>query len=308
MFTTWFGRRVRSKGFRSTAWDVAFFAPLRDIRKNRLALRCRHSFGFVVRYQSCTYIHNVEGRRFGACRSAMCVDGGHHVGCHGRYHGVPSPLLSCVRLVYIDVRKVKRCSVDGVVVRLFLWPTFDVKKAKSVVRILCTNHCQWVDVLIIRGRRWSSQPSYFRSNRVLGNLLWHWQDQGRPLIVYTEDSEAIGGGDLAFGWLMGYGCCVGRDVCQCNWVGVEVSGRPRIINGQGWHHLGMLFSNSGVVFHESARVFECNCRYSQVNTHYPNQDCHKHTMDGLIATKLIRAVVDMFAEVSRDDPQLCPRV
>lgn len=197
--------------------------------------------------------------------------------------------------MYIDVHKVKLCSVDGVAFHSFIWPTFDVRKVKSIARTLWINYCQWADILIIRGRCWSSLNNFFRSNRVSENLLWHWQDQRRPFVVYKEGNDAIGGGDPIPGWLMSCGYCACGDFCKCKLVGVEISGRPRFVNGQGWHHPGMLYSNSGAVWHKCPQVFRCDCRCSQVKTHHPDRHCNRHTMNGLIAAKLTRTVLSMFA-------------
>lgn len=114
---------------------------LRNIRAGLPALRGRWPVGRVIRHLVRTYIHNLEGCRAGASGAVMRVEHGHDVGKDNRYHGVPPPLLSCVRVVYIDIRKIKLCSVGGVSFHSFAWPTFDARKAKSIARSLWTNRC-----------------------------------------------------------------------------------------------------------------------------------------------------------------------
>ena len=126
----------------------------------------------------------------------------------------------------------------------------------------------------------------------------------RPWVVYKEGNEAIGGGDLVSAWLSQF--LVINDLCLCNLVGVEASGRPRIINGQGWHHPGKLYANDEV-YYLFSRCFGCNCRCSKIKIHYPSTVRNKHTMNGHIATKLARAVVDVFKGMPRDDPRNVPR-
>lgn len=43
---------------------------------------------------------------------------------------------------------------------------------------------------------------------------------GRPILVYREGGEEIGGGDFVPGWLEEW--CVHRDLCQCNLAGKPV--------------------------------------------------------------------------------------
>ena len=94
---------------------------------------------------------------------------------------------------------------------------------------------------------------------------------------------------------MNVGYCVCEGFCRCNLIGVDVSGSPRSINGQGWHHLGRLCANSLSITQNLGRVFKCHCRHSKVKTHYPNGSCNEHTMDVHMATRLIRSVISMLA-------------
>ena len=131
-----------------------------------------------------------------------------------------------------------------------------------------------------------------------------WCGMGRPFVVYKEGNGEIGGGDPITAWLHCGAYSVSDHLCQCNLVGVDVSGRPRAINGQGWHHLGMLYASSDAVWSKFPRMFRCDCRCAGVKIHYPNLDCNKHTMGAHIATKLVWSVVHMFADVLRDTYQL----
>ena len=67
----------------------------------------------------------------------------------------------------------------------FSWPR-NTREAKGIARTLFTNHCKWADVLIVRGRCFSSHKACFRANRALENLLSNWSQLGRPYLVYTE--------------------------------------------------------------------------------------------------------------------------
>ena len=232
---------------------------------------CRCCIGEVARRNSTTLIHHLEGGKSVAHASIVKVYAGHHVGRDCHYHGVPPPLPSYVRIVYIDVRNVCWCSVGSVPFHSFAWPTFDVRKAKSIARTIWTNHCGWASVLVIRGRCWCSQKNWFRSNCVLENLLWRWCEVGRPFMVYKEGNGETGGGDPVPAWLKGI-FCVGDDFCQCNLVGVGLLGSLLNINGHGWHHPGMLYANGDAVWYKFPQLLKCNCRYSMIKTHYPGLD------------------------------------
>ena len=138
MYNKWPGGRLRSRRKHSTVWDVTFLARLRNIKVDLPAFRGRWQIGHVVRYRACTYVHNLEGRRTGVPKVVMRVENGHHVGQNHLYYGVPLLLPSHVRIVYIDVRKLKRCSPDSVSFHSSAYPTFDVRAAKSIARTLWT--------------------------------------------------------------------------------------------------------------------------------------------------------------------------
>lgn len=222
----------------------------------------------------------------------MVVDGGRHVGKNCQYHGISPQLLSQTPIVYIDVRKLRWCSVDSAAFHASAWPTFDAKKAKSIARTLWTNRCQLADVLVVRGCCWCSSRSCFDSNRVFEDLLWHWNDMRRPWVVYKEGSESTGGGDPGPDW-MNDGYCVSNYFCQCNFVGVGASGLPRSTNGQGCHHPGKLYSKQMAIRQGFGQTLNCNCRYSRVKTHYPYPSCNGHTMNVHVATNLTRSVISM---------------
>lgn len=102
--------------------------------------------GIVERRGIVTVVCNLEGRRTGVWHSEMQVRNGHNSGgCIG------IGLASNGRLVYIDIRKVRRCSAKGTAFHGFVWPRI-ARGVKSIMRILFINHCQWADVLIVRGR------------------------------------------------------------------------------------------------------------------------------------------------------------
>ena len=142
----------------------------------------------------------------------MRVRNGHHEGrsyfAFGFAYNPPFPKRA--RIVYIDIRKLRWCSVDSVAFHSFVWPR-NVKEAKGIVRTLFLNHCNWVDVLIVRGRCFSSYGVCFRANRALENLLWNWFRMQRPYVVYREWYDGIGNGDLVPSWLVKG--CVHKDFC-----------------------------------------------------------------------------------------------
>ena len=152
MFDKWFGKMFRSRGKHSTAWDVTYIARLRNIKMNIFAIRNRWRTGQVARHNSTTFVRKLEGRRTNHPLSNMKVHGGTHVGKDCNCHGIPSALLSRVRIVYVDVRKARWCSVGSVAFHSSAWPTLDVKVATSIARTLWINHCSWADVLVVRGR------------------------------------------------------------------------------------------------------------------------------------------------------------
>ena len=123
--------------------------------------------------------------------------------------------------------------------------TRNVKEAKGIARTLFINHCNWVDVLIVRGRCFSSNKVCFRANRVLEHLFWNWSKMRRPCVVYKEGNGGIGNGDPVPSWFTQE--CVHKDCCQCNLVGLR---------HQGWHHPGTLYSN---VISRRHQLVERNC-------------------------------------------------
>ena len=90
------------------------------------------------------------------------VQGGHH---YGRDRGIPVAHKDS-RFVYIDVRKMHWATVGNIAFQGFASP-FKAKECKSIVRALFSNHCRWADILVVRGRCFSSLPGRFSSNRVL---------------------------------------------------------------------------------------------------------------------------------------------
>ena len=123
--------------------------------------------GNVVRCGARTCVHNFKGRKTNTHGSIVRVEGGHNVGmgCHR--------LGSCgclrfphyCRIVYIDTRKLKWCSIENVVFHSFKWPK-DRRKAKRIARTLFANHCDWADVLIVRGRCFGFHRSCHHSNGI----------------------------------------------------------------------------------------------------------------------------------------------
>ena len=199
-----------------------------------------------MRYQSRTLIHNLEGRKTNTWCSTMRVGNGHH---EGRGYFAPAcaynpPFPNYVRTVYIDICKLRWCSVGSAVFHSFVWPR-NVKEAKGIVRTLFTNHCNWVDVFIVRGRCYSSSKVCFRANRVLEHVLWNWSKMRRPYVVYRGGNGGIGSGDFVPSWFAKE--CVHRSCCQCKLVGSR---------HQGWHHPGALYSN---VVSRRRQLFEKDC-------------------------------------------------
>ena len=168
----------------------------------------------------------------------------------------------------------------------FVWPRSPTQ-AKSIVRILCANHCNWADVLIVRGRCFSDHHACFRADGVLENLLWNWDNQKRLYLVYKEGAGTTGGPvPRWFDKIYGY-----NQFCQCNFVGrTNSQGRVRLPGQQGWRYPGSLCSN---VLHRGHQVvgYGCQqgCRFARVECPYPD-DCNKNTMIELIAIGLTRGV------------------
>ena len=165
------------------------------------------------------------------------------------------PLPRHARIVYIDTCKLRWCSVGSVASHSFAWPC-NAREAKSIARTLLINHCNWADVLIVRGRCFSTNKVCFMANRPLEDLLWNWSNMGQPYVVYREGSAGIGGGDLVPAWLVGGCFCKG--CCQCNLVRRQ---------HQGWHHPGALCSN---IVSRRPQLFERHCGYYHVRWPFLN--------------------------------------
>ena len=162
---------------------------LRNIEVGEPAAADGLHIGEIVRFQTCTSIYNLRGRKTNTPGSAVRVRGCHHEGNNHFAHGcnVDPPFLDICRIVYIDICKLNWCSLDMVSFHSFAWPR-NVGKAKRIVRALFSNHCNWVGVLIMRGRCFSSQEICFRANRTLENLMWNWSKMQRLYLVYQEGS------------------------------------------------------------------------------------------------------------------------
>ena len=243
----------------------------------------------MVRFQTRTFVYNLGGRRTNTCGSAVRVWGGHHEGNNYFAPGCTSDpsLPSYCRIVYIATRKLRWCSVDSVAFHSFVWPK-NVKEAKGIARTLFTNHCDWVDVLIVRGRCFSSSKVSFRANRVSDNLLWNWPSMRRPYVVYTEGEHGTRYVDPVPAWLKRE--CAYPDLCLCHLLG------PR---RDDWHRRGSLYSN--VVCHEH-QAFENYwggyCRQCPFPV-----GCNKNIMNVEIATKFSRVVIHALS----DAPPSVPR-
>ena len=229
------------------------------------------------------------------------MNGGHHEGRNYFASGcrLNPPLPGYCRIVYIDTKKCHWCSIDSVAFHYFGWPQ-NVGKAKSIVRTLFANHCGWVDVLIVRGRRFDSHRNCFRANKVLDNLLWNWSMMRRPYVVYQEGGVAIDCCDLVPGWLTLE--CVYRDFCQCQLLGTHY---------QGWCRPGALYSN---VVCRRFQLFDrrCDCSGDVVmsESQFP-WDYHSRNAKNLeIATGLSRIVMHVLGDTPpsvppRGEPVVC---
>lgn len=71
---------------------------------------------------------------------------------------VPAPLPKNVRIVYLDVRELRWCSVNGIPFHSFAWPRV-AREAKGITRTLFGNQCNWAGALVVRGRRFCSHNS-----------------------------------------------------------------------------------------------------------------------------------------------------
>ena len=277
---------------------------LRNIKVGHLAIADRVHVGEVVRYDSRTFIHNLEGRRTNAIVSALRITGAHHVGRNYDAFGASpgsrsiSPVPSHARLVCIVTCKLKWCSVGIVAFHSFAWPR-STKEAKGIARTLFANHCNWVDVSIVRGRCFSSHKVGFRANRVLENWLWNRSKLGRLYRVYKEGNKGTGGGDPILAWLEDW--CAYKDVCQCQLVGTNNKGEIRFPQHQGWHRPGTFYSNGLGRRHQLVRG---SCRYVQANWPYP-ESCNRNIMNTHVAINLTKLMTHVLGDAPPSVPPRC---
>ena len=167
---------------------------LRNIRLGNFVLANRFPVGRLVRFGTITIVHNFWGRKTNTRNAAQRVTYARQVGknCHVSGQQLQFPLPPHVRVVYIDTCKLKWCSVDSVAFHSFAWPR-SPKQAKSIARTLYANHCNWAEVLIVRGRRFSDHHFCYSANRVFENLLWNCDKLKRPYLVYKEGNGTTGG-------------------------------------------------------------------------------------------------------------------
>ena len=248
---------------------------LRNIKLGEFAVDDRWHIGRIERFATRTYIHGFIGRKSIVNCSIVRVKDGHHVGKNCFRLGCgdhPLLPLDC-RIVYLDVRKLKWCSVDSVAFHSFKWPK-DGRKAKSIVRTLSANYCNWADVLIVRGRCFRYTDGY-TANRVLENLLWQWNGLKRPFVVYQQERIKYHRRDILPRWMVGdYTLRTHRNFCQCHLVHVE---------GKGWHRPGTLYSN---VVRDFGEMYAnpCSC-FTRVGWRYP-RGCTHHSVNCDVATGL----------------------
>ena len=245
--------------------------------------------GEVVRFRHSTFIHNLRGRKTDTWCSTLHVENCHHVGrnCFALGCNYNPRLPRYCRIVWIDTCKLKWRSVGSVAFHSFAWPR-NVKEANGIARTLFTNHCDWADMLIVRGRCSSAHKVCFRANRPLENLLWNWSQMRRPYVVYREGNDGISDIDLAPAWLTHE--CVYKDFCQCHLVGSS---------HKDWHRPGSLNSN---VVGRRRRLFEKQCGCSHVQWSFPN-GCNKNSKNSGIAIQLSRAMIHVLRDVLPSVPQ-----
>ena len=262
---------------------------LRNIRVGKPSIADKLHIGEVVRFEGRTLIHNLGGRNSNTLCSTLRVGNAHREG--GNYFApgcaFNPPLPRHVRIVYIDAKEFRWCSVDSVAFHSFAWPR-NAREAKSIVRTLFTNYCKWPDVLVVRGRCFSTNKVCFRASRVLKNLLWNLSQMGRPYVVYREGSEGIGGGDPMPSWLLRE--CVYKDFCQCKLVS-----RRR----EGWHYPGALCSN---IISRRHLLFEGHCGQSHIQRPFLI-GCDRNTKNVEIATRLSSVVMHVLIELLPSVPQ-----
>lgn len=118
-------------------------ARLRNVKAGAPAMARRLHIGTVARVGGQISIHNLEGRMTNTVGSAFGIDSVHHFGreYHAREWGPHPFLLSHVRIVYIDTRTFKWCSLDSFAFHSFAWPRI-TREARGIARTLFTNHCK----------------------------------------------------------------------------------------------------------------------------------------------------------------------
>ena len=229
------------------------------------------------------------GRKANTPGSAVRVKCGHHVGSDHFAPGcnVDLSFLGRCHIVYIDTYKVHLCSTGSVCFHSFIWLR-NVGTAKSIVRALFSNHCNWADILIVRGRCFGLLGVCFRATRVLEDLLWIWATMGRPYLVYQEGNNTTLVCDPIPAWLIVE--CVYKDFCQCHIVGLRLDGRQ---------HPGALYGN--VVSRDHQLVGgRCCCLPAVFG--FPH-GYNTNIKIGEIATKLSSAMVQFLEDLRPSLPQ-----
>ena len=263
-------------------------ACVRNIRIGKPVVANMLPIGEVLRFQHRTLTHTLGGRNTNTWCSALGVKNCYHV---GRNYDAPGctynpPLPKYCRVVCIDACKFMWCSFGSVAFHSLAWPR-NVKDANGIARTLFINHCNWADVLIVRGRCFSSSKVCFRANRALENLLWNWSKMRRPYVVYREGDDDIGDCDLVPAWLTHE--CVHKDFCQCHLVSRR----------RDWHHPGALYSN---VVSRRHQMFEEHCGCSHVQWPFP-PGCNKNINNSQVAIRLCRIIIHVLGDAPPSVPQ-----
>ena len=267
-----------------------FFGPFRNIKIGKPAIGGGLHIGEMVRFQIRTFAYKLGGRVTNTLLSVVRVPNGRHEGQHYFTPGCISdpPLPSHCRIVCIDIRKLRWCSVDSVAFHWFVWPTSG-REVKSIARTLYANHCDWADVLIVRGRCFRSSKVGLWANRALESLIWNWSSMRRPYVVFTEGRQGIRYVDLVPAWLERERVC--RNLCQCNLLG------PRRAN---WHRYGSMCSNFVRLYHLRFGGFydgnDCKQRPFL-------EGCIKNIMNTEIAIKLITLAICALKDAPPSVPQ-----
>ena len=265
---------------------------LRNIKLGELAVDDRWHIGEIERFATRIYVHGFNGRKSNVNGSIVRVKGGHHVGKNCFRLGCSDdPLLPLdCRIVYLDVGKLKWCSVDSVAFHSFKWLK-DGRKAKRIVRTLSANHCNWADVLIVRGRCFHYKDCY-TANRILENLLWQRNDLKRLFLVYQEERIKYHRRDVLPRWLVDdYTLRTHRKFCQCHFVHAE---------DKGWLRLGTLYSN---VVRDLREMYAnpCSC-FKHVGWRCP-RSCTHHSVNYEVAIGLSWIAMRALREAPPPVPQ-----